>query len=723
MCGIVVHVALKGGGTTESEEEVKKCLQLLHHRGPDGSKILAPETSFGPSVVLGHTRLAVVGNDNATQPLTRKVGNISFYLVHNGEIYNYKDLRMQLISDDGNCTEAVSLTTDGDSEILLACLAHRGITWTLNNIHGMFAFVFVECRATYEGEHVTKIVMCRDAFGIKPLCFAFDDDEKQDHLFISSTIQAMPHNTGLTNIQDVQPSSYIEVNIQTAEAAGPSWTTCEHKYNTLGAAAIPNNEKRLLHNQKLSEIRSRLIDAISIRIPDAVPFAVLLSGGLDSSLICRIVADQIYPRLLHTFTITAPVEIDGHSMVEADSHFARLVADGAPNIIHTEVPFTFEDGLIVLPDAVRCMETADPAIIRAGIPLYLLSKHISSQGFKVVLSGEGADESMAGYRLFERFFDIDQFTQELNRRLFNIDTSELQRVDRCTSAHGLEARVPFMDVSYVKAVMGIGANEVSLFVLWDYVAYRTIHIHSPYSALNSYQKMTHPALGRIQKYFLRKAFDGEYYQSNITNEQLLPDSVLYREKEQFADGIGQSWMHQLQNHATKLFPNQSSIEEAERALYNHYLTKHPENHPGLPHLIQSRKERRKQGALSGMPRRPGQSQPTRCYPIRNDPDLQQLNLTKEDAVTFLTCVLGWTFDEANSFTPSLDNLNKIIVSMLSRVPFHNLTLLTRERRPPTIAEIKSDMMSGIGGPCAVVNAFFAVLLDVLGFGPYVYLVR
>ena len=120
----------------------------------------------------------------------------------------------------------------------------------------------------------------------------------------------------------------------------------------------------------------------------------------------------------------------------------------------------------VLPEVVRCTETADPAIIRASVPLYLLSKHVSSQGYKVILCGEGADETMAGYRLFESFSitDSDQFTQELNRRLFNIDTSELQRVDRCTSVHGLEARVPFLDIDFVAAVMNTNTEEVSMLI-------------------------------------------------------------------------------------------------------------------------------------------------------------------------------------------------------------------------------------------------------------------
>ena len=409
--------------------------------------------------------MAIVGNDNATQPLSWIINNRRFYLVHNGEIYNYNDLKSSLI-EDGDCEEE-DFKTEGDSEVLLACLAHRGINWTLDHIKGMFAFVFVESSITpQEGECVNKLIMSRDVFGIKPLCYAFD--EKQENLFICSEVQAIPHDIGLTSIRDVLSSSYIEISIQTSNGS-PSWSTCEHKYGSLGSTKfLMNNETSLSHNQRLSEIRLRLIEAVSIRIPgDRVSFAVLLSGGLDSSLICRLAADLIYPQKLHTFTITSSNdEEDGHAVLNSDCYFAQLVAEQASNIIHHQVSFTFEDGMKVLPEVVRCTETADPAIIRASVPLYLLSKHISSQGFKVILCGEGADETMAGYRLFESFTitETDLFTQELNRRLFNIDTSELQRVDRCTSAHGLEARVPFLDINFVAAVMNTNTEEVRMLI-------------------------------------------------------------------------------------------------------------------------------------------------------------------------------------------------------------------------------------------------------------------
>ena len=226
--------------------------------------------------------------------------------------------------------------------------------------------------------------------------------------------------------------------------------------------------------------------------------------------------------------------------------------------------------------------------------------------------------------------------------------------------------------------------------------------------------MSHPSLGKIQKYILRKAFDS-----------YLPDSVIYREKEQFADGIGSLWVTMLQDHATRVFPCNNVKEDSETELYKSLLhaSETPERQLQFNQLIEARKARRRKDAYIGQVSRPGSFQPLRWHEVRHDEVLQEMNLTVEDAHQFLQNVLGWSMQQIESLSCDLVSLNKLIVSMLSRVPFHNLTLLTRERRPPTSAEIKNDMMTGLGGPCSVVNSFFAVLLDMLGFGPHVYLLR
>lgn len=223
--------------------------------------------------------------------------------------------------------------------------------------------------------------------------------------------------------------------------------------------------------------------------------------------------------------------------------------------------------------------------------------------------------------------------------------------------------------------------------------------------------MSHPSLGKIQKLILRSSFDG-----------FLPDSVLYREKEQFADGIGPSWVTKLQQYASQLFPDSN---DPETTLYKKHLhsSRTQEQKHLFSTLLEARRVRRRKNAYAGKIIEAGASQPSRWHKIKHDELLQEMDLTVEDAYLFLQKVLGWSEGAIKSLSPNLKCLNMLIVSMLSRVPFHNLTLLTRERRPPTPDEIKRDMMAGLGGPCSVVNSFFGVLLDKLGFGPDVYLLR
>lgn len=188
---------------------------------------------------------------------------------------------------------------------------------------------------------------------------------------------------------------------------------------------------------------------------------------------------------------------------------------------------------------------------------------------------------------------------------------------------------------------------------------------------NTFQKMTHPSLGRIQKYLLRKAFD---YKSDITGNQLLPDSVLYREKEQFADGVGRSWIGKLQEYASAIFPDLSP-EDAESELYRSYLTRLPGQRE-LIELIQIRQARRKHySRRNGRAGKPGRPQPMRWLPVRHDPDLAQLGLSTRDATHFLERVLGWSPDDADSFSPNLQNLNKVRLAHPDCKYFHGRVLI------------------------------------------------
>lgn len=336
MCGISACISVKG--TDGDRGVVGESVRLLHHRGPDGSNVSVVGNRKGPSVVLGHTLLSIVGRIAAcTQPLKWTTGNKRFHLIHNGEIYNYESLRDQLIAEQ-LCIEK-DFKTDGDSEVLLACLSRQGVDWTLGSVRGMFAFVYVESRVTEEDEQVERIILCRDPFGIKPLCYA----SYCEKIFVCSEFHALP-DVGLRDVRDVLPSSFIEITTFETENGEQKFRTRECNYQALREPT----KSLVFRDEQLSAIRSSLKEAVSARIPVGVEFAILLSGGLDSSIICRLAADIIHPRILHTFTITASEE----TSVNSDCHFARLVAQEAQNIVHHTMAFSFEVSYHFLEDCI-----------------------------------------------------------------------------------------------------------------------------------------------------------------------------------------------------------------------------------------------------------------------------------------------------------------------------------------------------------------------------------
>ena len=382
MCGIVALATTQG--FVNDIGTVFESIQNVKHRGPDDKHVVS--VGSGPIITLGHTRLAIVGGKNALQPLQWASHETLFHLAVNGEVYNWQELREQLL-DDGLCA-INDFKTEGDSEVLLACLVYRGLDWTLDNIRGMHAFVFVKSNAC-DGR-IISIVLCRDVFGIKPLCYAIDRSRKR--LFVSSEIAAIPADFNTVELNDVLPSSHITI---TYCMKTNSWSLKNTYYgNQLHHAPIVAIESlemaRLIH--------LKLVKAVSARIPSGdVEWGVLLSGGLDSSLIAGIAADAIYPLPLNAFSISFSNEdSETHDVAKTDLQYARIIASSRPNIVHEEVKFSFRDGLDALADVINAVETTDAAVIRASVPLYLLSKHISARNFRVLFCGEGADEVFAG---------------------------------------------------------------------------------------------------------------------------------------------------------------------------------------------------------------------------------------------------------------------------------------------------------------------------------------
>jgi len=506
MCGIAVTIDLpppcggsKSRNCLNAFELTEEMVERLRPRGPDDAsttRVVGPLQSedgadviaIVPEVVLGHTRLAIVGGSEAKSPFTWPAneggGGKKMTLVHNGEIYNHQQLKQQLI-EEGYCT-ACDFTTECDSEVLLACCAEKGVEWTLRHVRGMFAFVLVEVTMTRKGERysndgeaiLSRIIVARDTFGIKPLCCSWDDN--QSRVVFASQVAAIPKlafdERRSVQVKDILPGTFVEY-IFLQSANNPSNWKYDYKIhqytsndfdlrNMLSGHRSEGTSGSYSFEDKdsLVKLREKLIDAVKCRVPPpgSVGTAVLLSGGLDSSLITTIAAGLMGDgKKLHTFNISFA------DAVGTDQAYARLARDHLSNVHHKEVTFTFQEGLEALPHVIECLETYDPVSVRAGVPLYLLSKHIKSLGFKVILCGEGADEVFAGYRLFEAFrprnsADEEAFHSELCRRLQHIDTSELQRVDRCTSAHGLEARVPFLDLAFVSAAMQFPTIEVRI---------------------------------------------------------------------------------------------------------------------------------------------------------------------------------------------------------------------------------------------------------------------
>lgn len=428
--------------------------------------------------------------------------------------------------------------------------------------------------------------------------------------------------------------------------------------------------------------------------------AALLSGGCDSSIISalasRAVTNGSKEVKLHTFTIF---------FSESDSREHRRICSGrigdremaaqvAKHIgsVHTEVSFCTSEGLAALPHVVRHLETYDVIAVRAAVSLFLLAKHVSECSFKVVLCGEGANEAFAGYSLFERFDDGDLqcFRDEMARRLNAIDSGELLRVDRCTMAHGIEARVPILDVDFLDVAMSISPLE----------------------------KLSHVSRGRVQKHIFRLAF-----------HDLLPPSILYRRKEQFADGIGHGCIRALKDEAvTRLQTAVDNPELAEREwnqrLFTYANSGLSRQRFALVHLRQTRRRfhHRQSNAFHSISTGKDGSKSIRLWKsVSDDPQLSIL-VSRSDADQFIREVLDLDdFPPAGSVDNTLEMLNTLIHAMLRRVPSHNLTNLVRDRRPPTMSEIHKDMMEGLGGPFAVVNAFFAALLHSIGFGFELYL--
>jgi len=437
MCGIVAE-----HGTLDPEE-LQMMLERISHRGPDDSGSVKLDTGW-----LGHTRLSIVDIGGGKQPLAAADGDL--HLVGNGEVYNHAEIRESLSHRD--------FATDSDNEVALHLVDERG-PLALAELNGMFAFV---------AAGRDRFVAARDAVGIKPLYWA----KRGDAVRFASEMHAFG--------ADWRP--YVE-----PFPPGCFWTPDDGLVRF--ASAVPERLVPPPADQLVSGTREVLIGAVERQMMGDVPVGVFLSGGLDSSLVAAIAARYLARRgeKLQTFAVGTPES--------PDLAAARRVAEHIGSEHHEHV-YTEQEALEALPTAVRSIESFDPGLVRSAVPNFMLAR-FTAQHVKVVLTGEGADELFAGYDYYRDFSDPEALHEELVRTVNALHNLNLQRCDRVTMAHGLEARVPFLD------------NEV---IEWGLSLPPAVKVAVP---------------GEPEKKLLRQAFDG-----------WLPDDLLWRDKAEFGDGSG-----------------------------------------------------------------------------------------------------------------------------------------------------------------------------------------
>ncbi|NAS32465.1 asparagine synthase B [Flavobacteriaceae bacterium R38] len=465
MCGIVCAFELK-----ESSELMRSRLlemsKKIRHRGPDWSGVFSHENA-----VLAHERLAIVDPASGRQPLLSE--DKKLVLAANGEIYNHKQLRTEL-------KEVYNFQTASDCEVILALYKEKGADF-LDELNGIFAFVL------YDVENDSYLI-ARDHMGIIPLYMGWD---KNGTFYVASELKAL--EGVCAKIELFPPGHYLS----SSDGILKKWYDRDWKEYE----AVKENET------SIKALREALEAAVHRQLMSDVPYGVLLSGGLDSSITSAIAKryaekriesdDQTeawWPRL-HSFS----VGLEGSPDLAA----AQKVADHI-GTVHHEIKFTIQEGLDALRDVVYHLETYDVTTIRASTPMYLMARVIKSMGVKMVLSGEGADELFGGYLYFHKAPSAKDFHDETVRKLDKLHMYDCLRANKSLAAWGIEGRVPFLDKEFIDVAMRINPED----------------------------KMINGE--RMEKWVIRKAF-----------EDYLPESVAWRQKEQFSDGVGYNWIDTL----------------------------------------------------------------------------------------------------------------------------------------------------------------------------------
>ena len=484
MCGIVAILNVKEQ-TPALREKALKMSQKIRHRGPDWSGIYC-----GGSAILAHERLSIVDPESGGQPLFSP--DRKQVLAVNGEIYNHQEIRRRFAG-------AYDFQTGSDCEVILALYREKGINF-LEDLSGIFAFVLYD-------EERNEFLIARDPIGVIPLYIGYDADGT---VYVASELKALEGQC--ERFEPFLPGHYYW-----SKEPGMKRYYQRDWFNYDNVKDNPAS---------VEAIRDGLTAAVKRQLMSDVPYGVLLSGGLDSSVISalaekfsehRIEDDSktkaYWPRL-HSFA----VGLKG----APDLAKAKLVADHI-GTVHHEINYTIQEGLDAIRDVIYFIETYDVTTVRASTPMYLLARVIKSMGIKMVLSGEGADEIFGGYLYFHKAPTAKDFHEETVRKLGKLHLYDCLRANKSLSAWGVEGRVPFLDKEFLD------------------VAMRT----------NPEAKMCPGTT--IEKKIVREAF-----------ADLLPEEVAWRQKEQFSDGVGYSWIDTLKDITSKAVTDEQMAHAAER---------------------------------------------------------------------------------------------------------------------------------------------------------------
>ena len=484
MCGIISIFNISRQ-TDELRQKALRMSQKIRHRGPDWSGIYC-----GGTAILAHERLSIVDPESGRQPLFSPDRRL--VLAVNGEIYNHQEIRERY-------RDTYSFQTGSDCEVILALYRDQGVNF-LEQLNGIFAF------ALYDEEQEAFLV-ARDPIGVIPLYIGYDDDGK---VYVASELKALEGQC--QRYEPFPPGHYLySKDGEIRRYYKRDWFDYEQVKDNGGTA---------------DDVHHALEEAVRRQLMSDVPYGVLLSGGLDSSVISAIAAKYAQRRVetggreaawwprLHSFA----VGLKG----APDLAKARMVAEHI-GTVHHEINYTIQEGLDAIRDVIYFIETYDVTTVRASTPMYLLARVIKSMGIKMVLSGEGADEVFGGYLYFHKAPNAKAFHEETVRKLSKLHLYDCLRANKSLAAWGVEGRVPFLDKEFLDVAM----------------------------RLNPQLKMCPGQT--VEKKIVREAF-----------AHMLPHEVAWRQKEQFSDGVGYSWIDTLKQITSERVSDEQMAHASER---------------------------------------------------------------------------------------------------------------------------------------------------------------